>query len=211
MTFDQFRAQTLGKQIDLDNYPKAQPYQCVDEASDYAVLVCGASRFTGNAKDIFGQQPGKFTWVRNTPNGVPPRGAVMVFGSAMGGGFGHVGIVESGNPSTFNLLEQNWGAPRVTEGTHNYNGVIGWGIPKVNVNPAPAPASGGGVWKAVRVAYARIAPHVNSPLGGTQVLHVGETFNASGSVIGDSVGGNNVWVRSERGNYVWSGNLTKIG
>lgn len=39
----------------------------------------------------------------------------------------------------------------------------------------------------------------------TRKLEVGMQFQACGFVYGESVGGNNVWLKSCRGNYVWSG------
>lgn len=208
MTVDSYRATVEGQHIDLDGYPQSQPYQCVDLANDYSLRVAAGQRFTGNAKDIYGQQPEHYDWVRNTPSGVPPKGSVFVYGAPWGGGYGHVGIVLAADVNTVTLLEQNDPFPRVTVGTHNYNGCIGWGIPKVNVNPV---VSGGGRYQAINTAMVRIAPHVSAPLGGSQKLVVGEWFDASGTVVGDMVNGNAIWVRSLKGNYVWSGNLKRIG
>lgn len=211
MTVDDFRAQREGTQIDLDHYPEAQPYQCVDEASQYMIDVVGGARFTGNAKDIFGQQANLLTWVKNItgPNGnVPPKGAVFVYGPPWGQGFGHVGIVLSADMNTVTLLEQNVAAPRVTVGTHHYDGSIGWGIPKKDVNQVP---TGGGRYQAVRLANVRVAPRLNAGLGGSMQLHPGEWFDASGVVTGDTYQGNNQWVRSLKGNFIWLGNLRKVG
>lgn len=209
MTVDEFRAQTEGHQIDLDHYPVAQPFQCVDEASDYSILVAGGRRFTGDAKDIFGEQPDIYNWVQNTPAGVPPKGAVFVYGPSWGGGFGHISIVLAADKNTQTSLEQNVGAPRVTVGTHGYGGAIGWGIPKKDVNAVTYPPAPGR-YQAVRVANVRIAPRLNAALGGSGTLHPGEWFDASGVVTGDNISGNTQWVRSLKGNYVWLGNLKKI-
>lgn len=210
ITVDEFRADTEGKQVDLDNYPIAQPYQCVDEVSDYSILVAGGTRFSGNAKDIFGEQPDIYTWVRNItgPNGnVPPKGSVFFYGSTWGGGFGHCGVVLSADSNTVTLLEQNVSAPRVTVGTHGYGGAIGWGIPKRDVNQVPTQ---GGRYQALRVCQVRVAPRLNAALGGSRQLQPNEWFDASGTVAGDVVSGNSTWVRSLKGNYIWSGNLKKI-
>lgn len=210
MTVDEYRAQHVGKQIDLDNFPKAQPFQCVDLVSDYAIDVCGAkSRIVGNAKDFFGQRPDLFTWVKNTPSGVPPKGAIFVYGNTWGGGYGHVGIVLSANTNTVTLLEQNIGFPRVTIGTHYYGGSIGWGVPKKDVNGTVTVT--GGRYQAIRFSNVRIAPRLNAALGGSRQLHPNEWFDAAGVVVGDTYQGNNKWVKSLAGNYIWSGNLKKIG
>lgn len=208
MTVDDYRSVTEGRQVDLDHYPASQPFQCVDEASDYMINVVGGARFTGNAKDIYGQQSNLLTWVKNTPNGVPSKGAVFVYGNTWGAGFGHVGIVLSANVDTVTLLEQNVAAPRVTVGTHRYDGSIGWGIPNKNVNAVLAQD---GRYKALRVCNVRVAPRLTAALSGSQVLHPEEWFDASGVTTGDTYNGNNQWVRSLKGNYIWSGNLTKIG
>lgn len=209
MTVDEYRAQHEGKQIDLDNYPVAQKYQCVDEASDYMIDVVGGKRFTGNAKDIFGQQSELLTWVRNTPAGLPAKGSVFVYGSTWGGGYGHVGIVLSANLNAVTLLEQNISGPRVTVGTHSYNGSIGWGTPKKDVNGGFV--SAGGRYQAVRVSNVRNAPRLNAPLAGSRSLLPNEWFDAAGVVTGDTFNSINHWVKSLRGNYVWAGNLKKIG
>lgn len=210
MTLDQYRAQHEGKQIDLDNYPKAQPFQCVDLVSDYAIDVCGAkTRIPGNAKEFFGKMPELFDWVRYVGGMIAPRGAIFVYGDSWGGGYGHVGIVLGANKDTVTLLEQNNGAPRVTIGAHRYGGVIGWGIPKRKVDGGFV--SVGGRYQAVRVANVRVAPELNAALGGSRQLHPGEWFDAAGVVNGDHYGHTDDWVKSLRGNYVWIGNLKKIG
>jgi len=45
---------------------------------------------------------------------------------------------------------------------------------------------------------------------GANCLKKGDTFKSVGTVTGDSVNGNNIWYKSAKGNYVWSGGLTKI-
>lgn len=207
MLLDQYRAQHEGEQVDLDNYPIAQRFQCVDLASDYMNDVLGARRFIGNAKDIFGQQAEFLNWQKG---GIPTRGSVFVYGSSWGGGYGHVGIVLSADAQLVTLLEQNVGAPRVTVGTHRRDGEIGWGAPKRDVIGS-LQNSGAGRYEALRVANVRLAPLLNAALGGSRQLHPGEWFDAAAVVIGDTFKGNNRWVKSLRGNYIWAGNLKKIG
>lgn len=138
MNPNNFIAQYNGQQIDLDGFPKIQPFQCYDLANQYS-LSRGYGRFGGlNAYDIFGQQPDNYTWVANTPEGVPPAGAVVVWDGGINNGPGHVAIATGeGNNDYFVSLDQNWGAPRCMLVRHNYNHVIGWGIPK-NLSGAPA-------------------------------------------------------------------------
>ena len=127
----------LGRQIDLDGFPPGQPFQCYDLANQYSLDI-GGQRFTGlNASDIFGQQPSKYDWIRNTPNGVPPAGAVVVWDGGINNGPGHVAVATgNGNTNQFETIDQNWNANRVTLNTHNYSHVIGWGVPKGATNMA---------------------------------------------------------------------------
>lgn len=76
--------------------------------------------------------------------------------------------------------------------------------------PTPPPASSFNVRVDKAVASVRTAPRVSAPLGGSQYLYKGNVFTSTGTVQGDSVSGNATWYRSTKGNYVWSGGLTKI-
>lgn len=70
------------------------------------------------------------------------------------------------------------------------------------VQPAP---QGGTATVTVPVVMVRSAPTTTAPLAGSQRLTQGQTFAYSSKVIGQNVAGNNVWYRSTKGNYVWSG------
>lgn len=91
------------------------------------------------AKDMFGTRPDIGQWVANTPDGVPPRGAVMCLDGRYGGGYGHTGIVTAANVNTFDLFQQN---DPFKSGAHvktySYNGCVGWQIPN-NLAPKPTP------------------------------------------------------------------------
>ena len=50
---------------------------------------------------------------------------------------------------------------------------------------------------------------VKQPSGKTYLVK-GNTFTAVGTVAGETVNGNNIWYKSAKGNYVWSGGLTRI-
>jgi murein DD-endopeptidase MepM/ murein hydrolase activator NlpD len=64
--------------------------------------------------------------------------------------------------------------------------------------------------KAVRTAHVRSAPKVTAPLAGSKKLAPGAIFSAVGTVKGSSVAGNNIWYKSYKGNYVWSGNCKRV-
>lgn len=210
MNYLQFRNQYLNKKVDFDGWYGAQ---CVDLVQFYNRDVAGGKFIGGaNAKDMYGFQPEKYNWVRNTPSGVPPQGAVIVYDKSRGGGYGHIAIVDSANTSVVNILSQNmpYGSGSILVQT-NYSGVIGWGIPKNQVaTPTPAPSNPGGTAQATSVANVRSQPHTGAPLAGSQKLQPGQTFQYSAIVDGQNVSGNNKWYRSTKGNYIWSGNVKKI-
>ena len=65
-------------------------------------------------------------------------------------------------------------------------------------------------------AYVRTEPNTNAKLviqpSGRDYLIEGVIFNAIGLVEGEDPyqDGNNKWYKSQKGNYVWSGGLTRI-
>lgn len=137
-----FIANNNGQQVDLDGFPSWQPYQCYDLANKWSILR-GYSRFGGlYASDIYGQQPGNYTWIPNSPSAVPQAGDVVVWNRNYGNGAGHVAVANGvGNTSYFESFDQNWNVPRSVIVRHSYDGVIGWGRPK-NISNAGIPAVG---------------------------------------------------------------------
>lgn len=77
--------------------------------------------------------------------------------------------------------------------------------------PVPVPPSGPARWprvvSVIEPANVRSQPRLNAPLSGSRTLKAGDTFVGADEVVGDSVRGNNKWVRSSKGNYVHSINL----
>lgn len=55
------------------------------------------------------------------------------------------------------------------------------------------------------VVNVRSAPTTTAPRAGSLQLFKGQTFQYAAKVVGQNVAGNNVWYRSTKGNYVWSG------
>ena len=122
--------------------------QCVAGVQSYTNVDLGISGCPAfpvqGAKQMFGSRTDAFDWVANTPEGVPPRGAIMVWNGNMGGGWGHTGVVVNANVNTFDCYQQNdpMGSGMHVK-TYNYNNVIGWGIPKGGqLNPQPQPSQG---------------------------------------------------------------------
>lgn len=64
---------------------------------------------------------------------------------------------------------------------------------------------GGTATVTVPLVYVRTSPSHIAPLGGSQRLTQGSTFDYVGPVQGESVSGISTWLLSTRGNYVWAG------
>lgn len=79
-----------------------------------------------------------------------------------------------------------------------------WAGGLVGETSPPAPSSRGVATVIVATANVRSQPNTSSPLAGSKQLHKGDTFNYVSVVSGQSVGGNNQWVKSTKGNYVHS-------
>jgi hypothetical protein len=140
MTLKQFIAQWLGNQADWDGY---FGYQCVDLFRFYCDQVLGIPQPgpLGNAGAVnfwhnYPNDPnlnGSFDRIANTPAGVPNYGDVIVW-SNVANGLGHIAIFLSGDATSFDSLDQNWGQAKVEKVHHNYKNVLGWLRPK---NQAP--------------------------------------------------------------------------
>lgn len=69
---------------------------------------------------------------------------------------------------------------------------------------SPPSQASGTATVIVNTANVRSQPNTTSPLAGSRQLHKGDTFKYVAVVSGQSVNGNNQWVRSAKGNYVHS-------
>jgi len=138
---DRFYARTNGQRINSCGGIMGQCVAGVQSYTNVELGIGGCPAFpVAGAKDMFGTRTDAFDWVRNTPTGVPPRGAIMVWNANMGGGWGHTGVVVSANVNNFNAYQQN---DPYSSGMHvkayDYNNVIGWAIPKGGQLNPPAP------------------------------------------------------------------------
>jgi len=81
-----------------------------------------------NAKDLLAQADlTAYLMYKNGPFNSPPPGALVVWGSTWGNGYGHVAVVIAANDMHLATFEQNdpiGSQPNVA--THTYDGVIGW-------------------------------------------------------------------------------------
>ena len=104
--------------------------QCVSLVQKWAEDngVSGTPVFpVASAYMMAGKRPDAFTWVANTPTGVPSPGDIVVFSNRVGGGHGHTGIVVSANLNTLDVFQQNdpMGSGAYTK-RYTYANVLGW-------------------------------------------------------------------------------------
>lgn len=133
--FDKYFDERIGVGIDYDGYAGIM---CFDLANDYAVNLIGSKSFIGaSAYQIYtdyDRQPSKAMYERipNTPEFVPIKGDIMVWGTGIGQ-WGHVAICTGeGDTTWFNSYDQNWTGKNdpVTLVRHSYNSVLGVLRPK---------------------------------------------------------------------------------
>jgi len=129
---DRFYARTNNQVITSCGGIKGECVAGVQSYTNVELGIGGCPAFpVAGAKDMFGTRTDAFDWVRNTPEGVPPRGAIIVWNGNVGGGWGHTGVVTAANVNTFDCYQQNYpyGSGMHVK-TYNYTNVIGWAIPK---------------------------------------------------------------------------------
>lgn len=119
---DEFIQNNDGKYVEAGGSANAKN-QCIDLANQYFVDVLGLPKILGtNAKDVPSKSPLPF--IKNTPDGVPERGDVVIWSTPP---YGHIAIFLDGGSTTFRSFDQNYpsGTPCHIQ-THNYNNVLGW-------------------------------------------------------------------------------------
>lgn len=181
--------------------------QCVSLIQQYLYQVFGMPfKARGNAKD----------WAYNIPEGFTKlpastslqKGDILVYGANYGGGYGHIGLIDVNNK----YYDQN-GIKALAIGYRDnpFSGYVCILRPN-NQNKLGLYSNNSSFTVRVDKAEAavRCQPNSKSALTGSQILKRGDTFKAIDTVIGENVGGNNIWYKSWKGNYVWSGGLTKI-
>lgn len=207
--YTDFKSEWTGRRVDYDH---VYNYQCVDLILQYVAEKYGLpSGVTGNAIDYWYRTSAPlFSRFDKIATNDCRQGDIVVLSGLAGNPYGHIGICDSQAGANVTILEQNGAGGGTGTGRDAVelraiprSRVVGVLRPK---GSAPAPA--GGTAKVIREAYVRVAPNLGAALGGSRVLYPGETFQYSEKVAGQSVGGNNIWYHSTRGNFVWSGNVT---
>jgi len=149
MNVDQFVEKYENKGLDWDG---AYSTQCVDLARFYWANVCEISqpRSVSGAKDFwvsYGTDTNlnqNFQRISNTPDGVPNKGDVLIWGSEYGP-WGHIAIFLKGDASSFTAFSQNdpIGTLSIKKQYKNYFGVLGWFRPNKDVNSGSNEPEGG--------------------------------------------------------------------
>lgn len=119
-----------GRSIDFDSKNGGQCVdlyrQCCKEVLD--VPQSPALGINGGAADIWTTYlKDYFEAIKNTPEGFPQEGDIVIWNRRAGGGYGHVAVALSGDVNSFKSFDQNWSRVSFCEVvTHNYTNVIGW-------------------------------------------------------------------------------------
>lgn len=138
MTYGEFIKKHNGTAWDYDGVPVSDKVQCVDLVKFYLRDCFGIRPGAwGNARDYFerfndrewyGFSPMNrvFVRIKNTPDFVPQKGDICVWGAGVGK-FGHIAIADGvGDTRHFYSYDQNWsGKKACTRVRHSYKGFLG--------------------------------------------------------------------------------------
>lgn len=129
MNYQEFINEYSEKSFDYDG---VSGVQCVDLIKMYLDKVFGIKPGAwGNAKDYFENftnLPLKnyFKRIVNTPDLIPQKGDIVVWGTGLGNKYGHIAIATGeGKTSKFYSYDLNWGGKTVRKVLHNYGGFLG--------------------------------------------------------------------------------------
>ncbi|QNK82608.1 CHAP domain-containing protein [Nakamurella sp. PAMC28650] len=147
------------------------------------------------------------------PNGNHPNpGDIVFFDSRFGGGAGHTGVCKSADLNQVTLIEQNdpYGTG-VHEKTYSYFALAGWFHPvALGAQPGGLTGSSRNVTVTANPLNVRTAPTTSAVLAVNSTIPTGQV--AKGTVLSitgyehaQSVGGNDVWLRTSHNNWIWSG------
>lgn len=190
MTTQEFFNKWNGRKLENDG---AYLYQCVDLAKEYVRDVFGVTPFSGNGKDFEDNYPkDKLQFVRNTPSGIPPFGALIVWGEMPNNPYGHVGVFVSGGTSSFQSFDQNW---PVGSGchyqNHNWNNVRGWLVRKNT-----------GTTKTVTASTLNVRADASTSARVVGSRKYGDEITVLGTKAGTNVNGNTTWLRLGYEEYI---------
>ncbi|GEM_PF-2613368 len=117
-----------GKKVEYHSYISGALNQCVDVCNQYIVECLGLPAIIGtNAQDFPKKCGSNFKYIKNTPDGVPQEGDLVVWSSA--DNVGHIAIFVDGDANKFNSFDQNYPtntACHIQSHTYLRPKVIGW-------------------------------------------------------------------------------------
>ena len=130
MNYNEFIKTYKGKSFDYDG---VSGVQCVDLVKQYLNKVFGIKPGSwGNAKDYYENYnnnktlKANFTRIANTPEFVPKKGDIAVWGTGLGNKYGHIAIATGeGTTSYFYSYDLNWNGKTVKKVKHTYKGFLG--------------------------------------------------------------------------------------
>ena len=132
--------------VNTYNGTKVGSGQCVALIKQYEHDVLGlVPQAVGNAHqyyDDFYDKPflyENFERITYNQNNLPQIGDIIIWSTAVGGGFGHIAIVYENITNTrFTSFNQNWNTPlKCAIENHNYNNILGWIRKKGTTPPSP--------------------------------------------------------------------------
>lgn len=180
--------------------------QCVSliqQLLDQVMSISFVAR--GNAKD-WANNPDVLSHFNKFAPGIALQpGDILVYGSNYGGGYGHIGFIDVNGK----FFDQN-GVRSLHTGFRDYPFCSYICVLRCKTNFTLRDVNSFEVRVDKNIAMVRSAATSQSSVAGTGTLYKDNTFVATGTIQGENVGGNDVWYKSARGNYVWSGGLSKI-
>ena len=134
MTYNDWKAQAVGRHIDVDG---AYGAQCVDVYLDYIQKVIGVSNWAsvsgyGDAAELYPKANQQY-FTKFDSTGIPIKGDVIFYGATPTNSAGHVAVVDSADSSGVTCIEQDGFNPSGVcyVKFRKWNGTcIGWQRPK---------------------------------------------------------------------------------
>lgn len=129
MTYSEFVNRWNGKFCEMGGSANAVN-QCVDLANAYIKEVLGLPIILGTNAIDYPKKclPPEYEYIKNTPEGVPLQGDIMIYKSS--DGIGHIDIFDHGDFNNFVAFSQNWPLKSPCKMVdHVYTGkytVVGW-------------------------------------------------------------------------------------
>lgn len=204
-SLEAWKKSVFNKRIDFDN----ASYDCVDVSKSWIMYLTDKpwqeAAGWGNAKDIYYNWYG--TYLERIPRGNAPKlGDIVVMGAAVGGGYGHTGVVVGIDGQNITIYQQNTFTQQpVYTGVFNayVSYITGFLRPKVAFTTSDAPLQ---PYQRIASYAAKYRDAPNSTANLLQTFVGGDTYDFKGWVNGEEVDGNKVWfVGRYTGGYAWSG------